>query len=350
MIFVLSAIFVFGLLVILHELGHFFAAKASGIKVLEFGIGYPPRVLKFTYKETIYSINLLPLGGFVRLLGEEDPTLPGSLASKSKLTRFIVLAAGSFVNAVLPIIIFSILFMIPQDVPVTDILIREVDAGSPAANAGLQAGDIIKRVDNKAVDNGPDLMYKIQLNLGNEIGVDFERAGVLMSTSLTPRYSPPEGQGAIGVKYDPRYNLRTVERSDPFWEAIPKGFQRTWETLVLFKNGIAQMFAGGGNSREVAGPIGIAKISGEVAREGFSPLFTLVALLSLNLAIINMLPIPALDGGRVLFLAIEAIRGKPIPPKKEAMVHMIGFAILIMLVLVVSYFDIARIVGDGNTN
>ncbi len=350
MIFVLSAIFVFGILVILHELGHFFAAKLSGIKVLEFGIGYPPRVLKFTYKETIYSINLLPLGGFVRLLGEEDASLPGSLASKSKLTRFIVLAAGSFVNAVLPIIIFSILFMIPQDVPVTDILVSRVAPQSPAASAGLRQGDIIKKVDGKTVDNGADLMYRIQLNLGNEIDMEFERAGAPMSTSLKPRYNPPDGEGSIGVQYNPRFNLRTVERSDPPWVAIPKGFQRTWETLVIFKNGIAQMITGGGEAREVAGPIGIAKISGEVAREGFSPLFTLVALLSLNLAIINMLPIPALDGGRVLFLVIEAIRGKPIPAKKEALVHMIGFAILITLVVVISYFDIARIVSDRGSN
>lgn len=348
MLFILAAILVFGLLVIIHELGHFFAAKASGIQVIEFGIGYPPRVFKFTYKGTIYSINLLPLGGFVKLLGEEDPTLPRSLASKSKLTRFIVLAAGSFMNAVLPVVIFSILFMVPQDVAVTDIVVKEVGVASPAARAGLLPGDVIKRVDNKSVDNGADLTYRIQLNLGSDTKVEFERAGSMTSTSLTPRYNPPQGQGSIGITFDPTTNLRYVERSDPFWEAIPKAFQRTWETLIIFKNGIAQMFSGG--SKEVSGPIGIAKISGEVAREGFSPLFTLVALLSLNLAIMNMLPIPALDGGRVLFLVIEAIRGKRIPAQKEALVHLIGFVILILLVVVVSYFDVARILSDGSAN
>ncbi len=350
MIFALSAIFVFGLLVILHEMGHFFAAKASGIQVLEFGIGYPPRVFKVTYRGTIYSVNLLPLGGFVKLLGEEDPSLPGSLAGKTKLTRFIVLAAGSFVNAVLPIVIFSILFMTPQKIAITDVRVTEVQAGSPADMAGLRTSDIIKGIDNKSIDNGADLRYRIQLNLGNEIKVDFERGGTLMSTSLTPRFKPPEGQKAVGIVFNTDLNLRYINRSYPFWEAIPKGFQRTWETLVIFKNGIIQMVSGGGNTREVSGPIGIAKISGEVAREGFSPLFTLVALLSLNLAIINMLPIPALDGGRVFFLVIEAIRGKPIPAKKEAMVHMIGFAILIMLVVVVSYFDVARILNNGSAN
>ncbi len=348
MLFVLAAILVFGLLVIIHELGHFFAAKASGIQVLEFGVGFGPKIFKFTYKGTLYSINVFPLGGFVKLLGEEDASLPGSLASKSKLTRFIVLAAGSFMNAVLPVVIFSILFMVPQDVAHTDVVVTGVSVGSPAAAAGLQQGDIIKRMGDKTLNNGSDLAYRVQLNLGSSTKLEFERAGTIMSTFVKPRYNPPAGQGSMGITFDPQRNLRYVRSSDPFWEAIPKGFQRTWETLIIFKNGIAQMLSGG--SKEVSGPIGIVKISGEVAKEGFSPLFTLVALLSLNLAIMNMLPIPALDGGRVLFLAIEAVRGKKIPAQKEALVHMIGFIILITFVVIVSYFDVARILSDGSAN
>jgi regulator of sigma E protease len=329
-------------LIVVHELGHFITAKAFGIKVLEFGLGYPPRVLSITRGETIYSINLLPLGGFVRLLGEEDPTQPDSLASKGVGTRFIVLSAGAFMNALLAIIIFSALFMIPQQTVVGDIVVREVTADSPAERAGVTPGDTILKIDGHTIDNSGDVGFYVRLRLGAESTWLMQRGATQESVSLVPRLKPPEGEGAAGIRVE-TVDPHMESRSLPFWRAIPKGVWRMGEVLVLAKNEITQWIVGA-TSPGVAGPIGIAQMSGEVARAGILPLLEFAALLSINLAILNILPIPALDGGRLMFVALEWVRkGKRIPPSKEGLVHLVGFVILISMIIMISFYDVQRI-------
>ena len=366
MITVLSFLGVLAVIILVHELGHFLTAKAYKIKVLEFGFGFPPRLLSFRRGETLYSLNLLPLGGFVKLQGEEDPTDPRSLARKGVLTRVVVLSAGAAMNVLLPLVIFAALFMVPQDTVEGRVQIQGVAPNSPADQAGLRSGDIVLKVDGHETANTADLAYRIQLKLGSntrwEILREKPRISVplggggdpglapslppaessLLAVDLTPRWKPPEGEGAAGVIIA-TVSPQVVSRSSPFWEAIPNGFQRMGEMLVLFRNEILSWIIGA-KSPELAGPVGIAQISGEVARAGWIPLLELTALLSLNLAIINILPIPALDGGRLLFVLIEWVRrGKRISPQREALVHLMGFAVLISAIVVISYFDILRI-------
>ncbi|MHB8084923.1 MAG: M50 family metallopeptidase [Dehalococcoidia bacterium] len=331
-------------LVITHELGHFTAAKLCKVKVEEFGIGFPPRIFGIKRGETIYSINAVPLGGFTRLLGEEDPTMPGSLASKSIPARILVLSAGSILNILLPILLFSIGFMIPHDVTMEKVMIKDVAAGSPAQAAGIEAGDRILSINGRQVKNRADVSYLLQLNLGTVTSIGIQKQDSSEKTiTVTPRWNPPQGQGATGVTMASA-DSTTVTESTPFWQAIPDGIVHSWEILVLFRNEIISWFIRG-SVPQLAGPIAIAQLTGEVVKAGISPLLEFAALISINLGIFNLLPFPGLDGGRLIFVLLEWVRrGKRISPQKEGMVHLIGFIALIVLILVISYFDVARII------
>ena len=340
----LPFVVIFGVLILIHELGHFVTAKLAGVKVLEFGMGYPPRLFAVKRGETTYSMNLLPLGGFVKMMGEEDPSDPQSLASKRMPVRAVVLGAGAFMNAVLALALFAIVIMIPTKTVVGDLTITGTGENSPAAVAGIQEGDIIRKINGRRIENPGDAQYQYQLRLGATATTIVERDGVLIPFDVVPRWKPPEGQGAVGISME-LANQQEASRSRPFWEAVPGAGKRIAETVVLVKNGIASWFIGNTDPlNDISGPIGIAQVTGEFAKLGIVPLLTLAAVLSLNLAVMNILPIPALDGGRLFFVAIEFIRrGKRIPPQKEALVHLAGFVMLILLIFAVSFNDILRI-------
>lgn len=341
----LAFVAVLAIVIIAHELGHFVTAKLSGVKVLEFGMGYPPRIFGIKRGGTIYSLNWLPFGGFVKMMGEEDPKDKGSLARKSHATRLLVLSAGSIMNALLPLLLFSIAFMLPHDAIHGSVLVNEVAEGSPAEEAGILAGDYILEIDGHEINSNIDASRYIQLNLGNE--TEFlvrHETGVTETVTLTPRWQNPEGQGATGVNIG-TVDYEIVKESEPFFSAIGKGVTQTGETLVLFKNSILQLFAGQ-ESFELAGPVGIAEMTGEFARAGVSPLLEFTAFFSINLAIINLLPLPALDGGRIAFVLVEWVRrGKRIAPETEGKIHFIGFMLLIGIMIAVTFQDIIRIAG-----
>lgn len=332
------------LLILTHEFGHFAAAKLSKVKVEEFGIGFPPRLFGFKRGETVYSINAIPVGGFTKLLGEEDPSMPGSLASKSIPTRILVISAGSLLNILLPIILFTISFVIPHDVTVEKVIVKEVAAGSPAQVVGIESGDRIVEIDNRTVKNRGDVSYILQLNLGSEVTMLIEKPDSSQKTVVVrPRWNPPQGQGATGVVLSAT-DSSIVSESMPFWQAIPAGFVHSWEILILFKNEVFSWFVRS-TMPKLAGPIAIAQLTGEVIKAGISPLLEFIALISINLGLFNLLPFPGLDGGRLVFILLEWVRrGKRISPQKEGLVHLIGFVVLIVLILVISYFDIARII------
>jgi regulator of sigma E protease len=345
---IISFLAVIIVLVLAHEFGHFITAKARHVKVLEFAVGYPPRLFSIKRGDTAYSLNLIPLGGYVKLAGEEDPNIAGSLASKSIATRLLVLFSGAFMNFLLPFVLLSIAFMVPHQILKGDILVEAIAPNSPAAQAGIVPGDTILDVNGKALNNGGDLSRAIQLNLGKTITITLKHSdGTIEDVRLIPRWRPPAGQGAVGVSTNTT-NSSILSEHLPFWQAIPEGAVDCVQIFVLFKNGIMSIIIGT-TPAQFTGPVGIAQLTGEVARAGISPLFEFTAFLSINVGIFNIFPLPGLDGGRIAFVLVEWIRrGKRVPAKTEGLIHLIGFALLMIFFLAITFQDISRIVSGGS--
>ncbi|MFC1912951.1 RIP metalloprotease RseP [Chloroflexota bacterium] len=332
------------LLVLTHELGHFFSAKAVKVRVEEFGIGFPPKLLSLKLGETLYTINAIPFGGFNKLTGEEDPTHPRSFASKNVAARLLVLGAGSIMNILLSLLLLSAAFMVPHNIVSGKVVVREVADDSPAAISGIQSGDTIISINGKTLNSTADLSRYVQLNLGKESEIRIEHNdGTIDEIQVTPRWRPPEGQGAIGVLVGTA-EATIVRQSEPFWRAIPQAAQSQLEIFVLYKNGIISMVIGSVPAALI-GPVGIVQMTGEVAKAGISPLLELTAFISLILGIVNLFPIPALDGGRIAFVLLEWVRrGKRVSAKTERKIHAIGFFLLIAAMLAITYQDISRII------
>ena len=333
------------IVVLAHEIGHYATAKLFGVRVLEFGFGYPPRIASVKYGDTDYSLNLLPLGGFVKLSGEEDPKAKDSLAGKGYGTRLLVLAAGSIMNALLPLLLFSIAYMVPHDMIEGSVLIDDVSANSPAAAAGILPGDTVLEVEGHQINSTNDIGRYIQLNLGNETAFLLERAdGTIEEVMLVPRWDPPAEEGSAGVVVS-NVDPVIVSESLPFFKAIGTGINQTGETMVLFKNALLGLVTGTAEFN-IAGPVGIAELTGQFAEAGLSPLLEFTAFFSINLAIVNLLPLPALDGGRIAFVLVEwARRGKRVDPKTEGKIHLVGFLLLIGFMVAVTFQDIINIVS-----
>jgi regulator of sigma E protease len=287
----------------------------------------------------------------VKLLGEEDPKATGSLAGKSIPVRLVTLGAGSLMNLLLPFILLSIALMLPHQAVASDIvkdkgelIVVEIAPDSPASKAGIKVNDTILGVNGEQTLNVGDYERLIGENLGKEITVAIKHSDATTAeVVLTPRIQSPEGEGATGVAI-----TTVITRSYPFWQAIPLSAVRYWDILVLLKDGIVQSIKGT-IPFDVTGPVGIYQTVGEVARTGISNLLVLTSLISINLGIVNIFPIPALDGGRIVFVLLEWVRrGKRVSPKTEQLVHTIGFFLLLALILLVTYRDIARIISGGN--
>ena len=347
MLTVLSFLAVLMVVILVHELGHFVTAKLSGVRVEEFGLFYPPRLLSFKRGDTVYSLNALPLGGFVKMSGEEDPNAPGSLASKSVPRRLMVLGAGSLMNLLLPLVLLTIAFMIPHDEVVGEVSVIEVAVDSPAEAVGMVPGDVLVSIDGQTINNIGDLQRILYVNLGGQVDILVRHVDASEDVfRLTPRWKPPEGQGTTGATVT-SLDAVLIQQQYSFFEAIPLAGSRSIELFVLFKNGIVGMISGA-LPVDLRGPVGIAEMTGEAARAGIAPLLELASLISINLGLINLFPIPALDGGRVAFVLIEFFRrGKRISPKKEWIIHTAGFALLLGFLLVVTFGDIMRIAGGG---
>ncbi|PKB71699.1 MAG: hypothetical protein BZY87_04315 [SAR202 cluster bacterium Io17-Chloro-G6] len=423
------------ILVVIHEFGHFATARAMGVKVLEFGVGFPPRAFgvytgntsvlvdgstrfiglsglsevgrgqkvkvsstedaqgnlvarvielgkkavkgereedsegerpgeedllrhegkvrsvgdgSIVLADMLYSVNWAPIGGFVRLAGEANPNIPRSLASKGTGTRFLVLIAGPLMNAILPLFIFTVLLMIPQDVAVGHLVINEVGEGTAAAEAQVEVGDVVLRANDRDIENRLDFTREINLNGGSQMEMLVERDGQELLLLLRPRFDTESARWLVGV-IPQLVDYKIEKQSQPIWEAVPNSFVNTWEMLVLVKQALGGAF-GEGSSPEFSGPIGIAQVTGEITRSnGWIGWLGVGILLSINLAVLNVLPIPMLDGGRIFFVVVEWVRrGKKIPPHREGMVHLIGFALLMGGIVLVSANDIGRLI-DGRS-
>ncbi len=345
--------------VMVHEAGHFLTAKAFGVRVHEFAFGFPPRIFAKRIGETEYAVNWLPLGGYVRLEGEENASSPRSLAAKPRWQRLIVLTSGALVNLVLPVVLLSAALMIPHQEDEGHAKITGVASSTPAEAAGLREGDIILRVGSHDAKNLAEASRLVRIYQGKTVDVTVRRAGDQVTVPVYARWAPPAGQGPTGISIAPESvnpvdgRPYTVTVSEPPWEAIPHGAVMTWQTLILARNEVVGWVKGTARP-QFQGPVGIAQTTGEVARSSettagaISPLLELAALLSINLGILNLLPLPMLDGGRVFFVLIEIVRGgRKVRPEREALVHMVGLAAFLLLAVVVTFADISRIVNGG---
>jgi len=345
---IIIGLVVLSVILLSHELGHFITAKATGVRVEEFGLGFPPRLASFKRGETRYSLNAIPFGGFNKLTGEEDPKDPRSLAGKKRGVRLLILSAGSLMNILLALILFSISYMIPYEVIIGQIMVEEVAPNSPAAMASIEAEDIILRVNDQLTRNNTELHQHIAANLGEEINLLIQHPDSTQeSVQLIPREEPPEGEGAIGISIK-TINASTIIERHPLWKVVPLGAARLVETVGLWVNGLVSMFTGE-VSGSFIGPVGLVQLSGEAAQFGIIALLEIAALISLILGIMNLLPLPAIDGGRITLLFLEWVRrGKRISAKREGLIHTIGFALLMVAFIALTYQDIIRIIHGEN--
>lgn len=334
---IIASIIIFGLLIFVHEFGHFAAARLTGVRVLEFAIGFGKELLSWEKKGTRYSFRLFPLGGFCRMLGmgedQEEMHEKGSFQQKPLLSRFLVIIAGSLMNFLLGVVLFSLVYFFFLGVPQTQwARIGEVLPGGRAEQAGLLPGDTILSIDGLPTENWDAVIQQIHTSPEKEISLLVQRDEQKISFSVVP--AEEEGRGLIGIA--------PIYKKFMLLSSIGLGFTYTWFFGKLILVSLAQMVTGT-IPADVTGPVGIVAVVGEVARTGLSNLFSLAAIISVNLGVINLLPIPALDGSRVIFLAWEAIRGKPVDPQKEGFIHFIGFTVLILLMIIISFQDISRL-------
>jgi regulator of sigma E protease len=430
---------ILGILIFVHEVGHFVAARLCGVKVEEFGIGLPPKLVGFVRNGVVWSINWIPFGGFVRVKGEDGTDMePDSMNAQPPHKRAFFLSAGVLMNVLLAIVLMILVVGI-QGLPHYNNYIDFVAPGSPAAKAGWQAGDRIVAINGNEVERTQEIVSKTRASAGEPVTITLERRGNLVDTTLIPRENPPEGEGRVGVNLAERtqsevfidgivadsnlaaaglqagdrlvvvnnrevtdaYVLRTeltrfegadlpvtaerggelieteievpravtgeslvlttgfeVIREKPIFESvpalqvIPRGFEEAYNATRLMLSSIRYVFTNTESLGQVAGPVGMGQLTSELIEESTLPpwltLANLAIILSLNLAILNLLPIPALDGGRLLFVGIEVLRGKRIPPEKEGLVHMVGIVLLIGLMFVIAFNDIKRIIGGDS--
>jgi len=361
---VVTFILILSILVMVHELGHFLVARFFGVHVEEFGFGLPPRLFGKTVKGTVYSLNSLPIGGFVKLAGEDQEDVDKEKASvktakersiyfwsKTRGQRALILSAGVFMNFLLAIVITTFLLTRGVVEPTDQVHIETIAAGSPAAQSGLVTNDVITQigviekgqVQFARLEKSEQLINTVKAHAGEPVTLTVLRNNQELSFTLIPRVQPPAGEGPLGVAVT---NL--VKKKYPLHQAPFKSIQINGERVYLMFTSLGSVLAklitgqriqGG----EIAGPIGIAQVTGEAVKYGFDAVLEFMSILSLNLAVLNILPFPALDGGRLVFVLADKF-GKKARPAVERMVHQIGMIILLALILLVTVNDILRIV------
>lgn len=353
-------VIILGVLVFVHELGHFLLAKLSGIRVDEFGLGFPPKIASFKKGETVYSINIVPFGGFVRIHGENleevEEDVDRSFSSKNRWWQAAILVAGVTFNLIFAWALISIGFMIGQPTSVDyvgfgevkdpEVVVVQTFPESPAFEGGIKIGDVIKGVsaNDQELETVSDVSISefIKNNQDSVIEIEHQRGQELLVTNVTPKEGIIEDQKVIGLSFDMIGTLKLAPHM-----AILEGLISTIDLTKLVTVELGKFFGniiiGEGDFSGVAGPVGIVSLVGDASRLGLVHILSFTAIISIHLAIINMVPFPALDGGRLLFVAIEGVTRKTIPPKVFQYVNLIGFAILILLMIVVTYVDISRL-------
>ncbi len=343
----------FTVIIAVHELGHFISARLVGMRVLEFAFGFPPRTFGVRHAGIDYTVNWIPLGGFVRILGQDDFAIrqqgegdPRSFTAKPWWAQAIVLAAGVFMNFVLAIVVLTVAFTTGSTAPTGDVRVVDVAPGSPAAVAGIQPGDIVAAVDERRMTRTNDLVRYTTRNVDKLVSIELVRDGrPLAPVQAVPRAEPPEGQGPLGIRIE--------EVTAPVSVGVPQAFTQalslTGDVVGQIVELPGQLLARGSSSSQgppqVGGPIEIFRVTGQVAQFGVPTFLKFIGVLSVNLGVLNIVPFPGLDGGRLFFVLVGGIFRRRLSPQLEAAVHAIGIVLLLMLLVVVSLSDIRRAVG-----
>ena len=333
MITLISSLLVFLLVVMLHEFGHFSIAKLSRIKVNEFSIGIGPKIYQKQKGETFYSLRALPVGGYVAMEGEEENSHdPRAFNNVHVLKRMAVVLAGAFMNFVLAFIAFTLIFSI---VGYGSNEIEKVISNSPADKAGIQSGDLIIKINENKVKDIYDINSIISKNQKEEMDFQINREGNILNLKIKPEYSVENQMYLIGI---------TSKIDHSILKSISLGANRTLEMSKMILKSIKMMFSGSFKMEYLSGPVGVVQLIGSESSKGFLNFLQILGLISVNLGVFNLLPIPALDGGKFLFLLIEALRGKPIDEKIEQGLSLIGISLLFSLMIYVTIFnDIGRL-------
>ncbi|CAN5597983.1 M50 family metallopeptidase [soil metagenome] len=357
-------------LVLVHELGHFLVAKRAGITVEEFGIGFPPRVASLTWRGTRYSLNWIPLGGFVKMLGEDgdvevrrlreqgmtddevEHAMEGAFNRRPVWIRLAVLLAGVVMNFVLAAALFAVAFSLPLVVGEGPLTVTEIQEGSPA-DGQLEVDDVIVGVDGETFERSSELTEYVAQRGGTSVTLDVERGGEALEIELVPRVVTDEeraqGIGPVGFAYDPARVAEEPSSVEGPIEAVATGTSTAWTIAVAIPGGLADAVGGliglNPNAPDARGPIGIAQETGRVLEAPLVSQLFFIGLLSVNLAVLNVLPFPPLDGGRIAVVVVEAVRRRKLPAEREAMIYLTGFAVLLALVILISIQDIQRLIS-----
>lgn len=339
---ILIAVLVFGLLIFIHELGHFLTAKAAGVKVNEFALGMGPALFKFRKGETQYALRLFPIGGYVQMEGEDqDSEDPRAFQKKPVWKRMIIVAAGGIMNLLLG---FTLLLIIiaPQDV-LASTTISQFDDNAVTQQTGLQVGDRITSINGTAVFVDTDLTFNILRDQDGVLDVGVERNGEKIVLHDVHVKMVEDEDGTKLFESD----FKVVPIQNNFWESVKWAAGRTVSVARLVWLSLVDLITGNVGMEQLSGPVGTANAISDAASQGLSSLMTITVLITVNLGVFNLLPIPALDGGRLFFLLIEAIRRKPINPKYEGYVHAAGLVLLLGLMAFITFGDIVRIISGG---
>ncbi|HEY3345559.1 MAG TPA: M50 family metallopeptidase [Anaerolineaceae bacterium] len=343
----LQFIVVLGLLLFFHEFGHFIVARLLKIEVEEFGFGFPPRLVRlFKLGNTEFTLNWIPFGAFVRPKGENDPEIPGGLGAANPFTRLAVLLGGPAMNILVGLILFSVMLMRLGSPVTNQVQVIDVSPASPAQQAGLQPGDLLLAIDGQKVNSTDALRSAIQSHLGKQVTLDLSRSGKQLQVILTPRANPPQGQGAVGIV------MGNPTRPVTLGEALPAAVAMAADQAYQMVTLPVKLIQGQANPQEgrVVGPIGMFDIYSQAVKlDSVAPanpaqptgmnVLLFVGTISVALGLTNLLPIPALDGGRIIFILPELILRRRVPARYENLVHLIGFAALLLLMSYITIQD-----------
>ncbi len=355
LIVAVKVILAFSALITLHEFGHFIIAKISGVWVEEFGMGLPPRIIGRKIGETVYSLNWLPIGGFVKLHGEtssDQVVYPDrAFTNKKPLTKIAITLAGIVMNLILAVVCFAIVYVIMGIPGKINLTITGVSANSPAESTGLRQGDIIKKIDDVSITNDSELKTEIEKEKGSLVPIEVLRDGKIVDLKITPRTNPPAGEGALGIQFT---DIQEVY-FPPVWQ---RPFIGAWyglkQTATLCKavvfglGNAAQSVSQGKSPKGLTGVVGIISLFIEFAKLGIIPLINLIGVISVNLAIINIIPFPPLDGSRIALVIVEWITKKKMTAKLEEKVYLAGFVILIGLTILITSHEIPSLIKSGS--